>query len=172
MTEINIETFFIKLDEIKSELYALKSEVLANKSHEAPCSFLCDHISSQSGKVRELHNQHKEHIDNHIRMEKLYSPENSAAVFKDVKSQILPEIFFEGLVSRRLHTNAEKLKYIRYYLDHGSDAGMKILLTQWPNGSIILTEKEKEIVFKMQEEALQYSFAAKNIPSYIQIYAN
>lgn len=65
MTEINIETFFTKLDEIKSELYALKSEVRAHKGHEAPCSFLSAHMSAQSEKVRELHNQHKTHIEEH-----------------------------------------------------------------------------------------------------------
>lgn len=65
MVEINIETFFNKLDEIKSELYALKSEVRANKSHEAPCSFLCDHMTGQSEKIKDLHNQHKEHIEEH-----------------------------------------------------------------------------------------------------------
>ena len=65
MTEINIETFFNKLDEIKSELYSLKSEVRANKSHDAPCRFLCEHMSTQSEKIKDLHNQHKEHIEDH-----------------------------------------------------------------------------------------------------------
>ncbi len=73
MAKIDPEVFLNKLDDVRNELgdkisniqvglAGVVAEFRSQKPHDSPCNFLSEHINSQSEKVKELHNQHKEHI--------------------------------------------------------------------------------------------------------------
>ncbi len=48
------------ITEIKVTLARLESYL-----HATPCSQLCEHVTRHSEDIAELHNQHKEHIEEH-----------------------------------------------------------------------------------------------------------
>ena len=59
-SEEKIDRLYTDMTEIKITLARLESCL-----HAAPCTQLSEHVKKYSGDIAELHNQHKEHIEEH-----------------------------------------------------------------------------------------------------------
>ena len=56
-----------KIDQLYKDMTEVKVTLARVESclHSAPCNQLCEHVTKHSGDIAELHNQHKNHIEDH-----------------------------------------------------------------------------------------------------------
>lgn len=103
MSDIDAEMFYTKLDEIKKELYEVKSDVKSIKDSDI-ASRLETHIQETSRKIAVLHNRLDEHIS-------IYHSINS----KNTPEKVMSKHVDECHSTKRLRDNWAALAAIGYF---------------------------------------------------------